>query len=269
MDDGRLTVFKWLSRSATGQASNTRATTYHGPGRGAANSIVALLNAFRLTSARRYFEKAETLIRRCIHPHDDIASRQLLDAENRWSYTVFLQALGRYLDDKAVLGELDCRYAYARQSLLAYARWMADHEYPFLEKPAILEYPNETWAAQDMRKCEVFLHATRHALDDDRPRFEERAVFFYRAALDGLYRFPTRTCARPVVLMLALGFMYIAWQSGRLGPASPGPQSCDHGAPSEFVPQRSIAIRRARRLVLAAAAILAVVFAWLAATRIS
>ena len=33
-------------------------------------------------------------------------------------------------------------YAYARASLLHYARWMADHEVPYLSRPERLEYPD-------------------------------------------------------------------------------------------------------------------------------
>ena len=37
-------------------------------------------------------------------------------------------------------GELDAMYAYARASLLRYARWMAEHEVPTLSRPEVLEY---------------------------------------------------------------------------------------------------------------------------------
>ena len=40
------------------------------------------------------------LIRRCIHPDDDLEARNLHDTERRWYYTVFLQALGSYLHEK-------------------------------------------------------------------------------------------------------------------------------------------------------------------------
>ena len=39
MDDGRKTVFRWLAGGATGWASGSRSEDYHGPGRGAANSV--------------------------------------------------------------------------------------------------------------------------------------------------------------------------------------------------------------------------------------
>ena len=43
MDDPRGTVLKWLSRTPTGLATESGAGGYHGPGRAAGNSILALL----------------------------------------------------------------------------------------------------------------------------------------------------------------------------------------------------------------------------------
>ena len=206
MDDGSKTVFRWLANGATGLASSSRTPSYHGPGRGPANSVLALLDGHRLTREDRFLAKAEELIRRVIHPADDVPARNLLDAENRWFYTMFLQALGRYLDYKAELGQLDFMAAYARASLLHYARWMAEHEYPYLEKPEILEYPTETWAAQDMRKSEIFDYAARHTTGAERQRFRERAEFFFRSSTTALSEMPTRTLCRPVVLLLSYGF---------------------------------------------------------------
>lgn len=260
MDDGARTVFRWLSLGETGLASATASETYHGPGRGAGNSITTLLNAFRLTGRHAYLSKAEALLRRCVHPSDDVAGRNLLDAERRWSYTVFLQALGRYLDDKQNLGQLDSMYAYARAALLRYVRWMDGHEYPYLERPEILEYPTETWAAQDMRKCDVFLFAERHAEPADASRFRVRAAYFHDAALEFLLRFDSRTLARPRVLLLSYGFMLSTATSRGLEPAAVPRIDYQAGPPQSFVPQKQIAFARARRLaiVLAIALIVAV-----------
>ena len=253
MDDGRKNVLRWLSRSATGLASATRTPAFHGPGRGAGHSILALLDGHRLTGERRFLAKAEQLIRRCINPSDDIASLDLLNAEEKWSYTVFLQVLGKYLDHKAELGELDVPYAYALEALLRYARWMAEHEYPYLEKPEILEYPTETWAAQDMRKCEVFLFASQHAAGPERSRFLERATFFYDYSVSALRASPTRTLARPMVLLLSNGFMYAGGRAAvERGPGPPVP-AAQFGDPIRFVPQKTIA--KKRLLILAAAGV--------------
>jgi hypothetical protein len=252
MDDGNKTVFRWLARGATGLASASRTPFYHGPGRGAANSVAVLLDVHRLTGDPAYLAKAEELIRRCIHPSDDVPARNLLDAENRWFYTMFLQSLGRYLDHKAELGERGLAYAYARASLLHYARWMADHEYPYLEKPEILEYPTETWAAQDMRKSEIFKYAAKHSSGEERARFLERSEFFFRYSTTALSGMKTRSLARPVVLLLSFGFMHAYFQKRpeeAAPPPEPGPH--DFGRPEVFVPQKVVAIRRFKLLALA------------------
>jgi hypothetical protein len=249
MDDGSKTVFRWLDRGYTGQASASGSVLYHGPGRGAANSIVALLNGHHLTSRHEFLEKAEQLIRRCIHPSDDIASRDLLNAEQRWFYTVFLEALGRYLSYKEERGDIDRMYAYARASLLHYARWMADHEYPYLDKPEKLEYPTETWAAQDMRKRNVFEAAANYTTGGERERFLERAAFFYHASTTTLRGMATKTLTRPVVVMLATG--YASHFHGLDNASSSGGAQLDFGIPERFEPQKL----RARRRAVAVAAI--------------
>lgn len=253
MDDGRQTVFRWLASGATGLASATGSTTYHGPGRGPANSILACLVAHRLTGERRFREKADELIRRCIHPADDLEARNLLDVERRWYYTVFLQALGTYLHEKSERGENDEMYAYAQASLLHYARWMARHEVPYLSRPEVLEFPNETWAAQDLRKAEVFWWAAGHAPEDERAVFTERARYFFGDAVARLHASPTHHYTRPLVLALRNG-VHVSWFEAAAGRSLwPKAIHATFGRPASFRPQRAVAIARARLLLAAAA----------------
>lgn len=206
MDDGRKSRFRWIDRRDTGLASGTRSPDFHGPGRGAGNSINALLDAHRLTDDSRYMEKADALVARCVHPADDPAAIDPLDAENRWSYTVFLQALGKYLDHRAERGLIDARYAYARGALLGYANWMCENERPYLDTPERLEYPTETWAAQDIRKAAVFEFAARATSDAAaRTRYLARAAEFVDYAVATLQQMPTGRLTRPIVLLLAYG----------------------------------------------------------------
>jgi len=258
MDDGSKTVLRWLTGSHTGLASATNSPDYHGPGRGAGNSILALMVGHRLTGDRRYLAKAEELVRRCIHPADDIGARELLDAERRWSYIIFLQVLGKYLDYKVELGENDWMYAYGRDALVHYARWMADHEYPYLDKPEILEYPTETWAAQDIRKSEVFTLAALFSDTGDRSRFLERAAFFVDASLAALIASPTRSLARPVVLLLSNGFMSVAQ---RVPVARPAPvhRQAESTPPAAFIPQKALAKKRLQQTAVAAMLLVAIV----------
>jgi hypothetical protein len=247
MDDGRKHVLGWITSAPTGYASSTGSTLYHGPGRGPAYSIQTLLNAHRLTAEDRYLVKAEELLRRCIHPDDDIEALNLLDAERRWYYTVFLQAVGGYLLYKEQRVERDDTYWYARASLARYARWMTDHEYPYLDKPEILEYPTETWAAMDMRKSEVFCHAARYAEPGERERFSEKAKFFFDYSVRTLLSSPTGRLARPLVVLLSNGNA-LSWlvacgvPSESVEPASPKP----FGPKRPFTPQRRVAVTRLR-----------------------
>jgi hypothetical protein len=261
MDDGRRTVLRWLSRAPTGLASATQSPDYHGPGRGAGHSIQALIDGHRVSGGARYLRKADELIRRCVHPADDIASRRLLEAELRWSYVVFMQSLGKYLDHKADLGEDDDAASYARASLLHYARWMAEHEYPYLQKPEILEYPTETWAAQDMRKAEVFLYAARYGRAEERERFLDRARYFFDESLTTLAASETRTLARPMVLLLSNGFMVAGFDAARAAWSS-GESKASFSPARPFVRQKTAAKKR----LLGAAAVFVTVLLLLLVT---
>jgi hypothetical protein len=245
MDDGERTPLRWLARGATGKASSTASEIYHGPGRGAGNSIVSLLVGHQLTGEGRFLAKAEELIRRCIHPADDPDVLDLLNREARWSYTVFACALGRYLDYTAERGTFDQMHGHARESLLMLVRWMEGHEYPYLDRPGELEYPTETWAAQEMWKSEAFAFAAKYSGDAAlRERCLERAEFFFDYAVRTLSQMPTRTCTRPVVLLLSRGHMH---DQVRLQAPVLEREAGWIAAPREsFEPQKVRALRRAR-----------------------
>ena len=262
-DDGRRAPLGWLASGPTGVVSRVGGDREHGPGRAGGNSVNALIDAHRLSGSRAYLDKAEELIRRCIHPADDIGARDLPDSERKWYYVIFLQALGKYLDWKADLGEFDRMHDYARASLVTYARWMAIHEQPFLDHPERLDHPTETWAAQDMRKSEVFKLASLHAAPADREVFLERSRFFFDYSVRTLQSMPTRTLTRPVVLLLTNGFMdaYFQRHGVLVAPASPTPVT-DFGTPEPFVAQRVQAVRRVLLIAASAAVAAAGLLAW-------
>lgn len=246
-DDGNKTVFRCLDRGPTGHITDSH-NGYHGPGRSSGNALRTCIDAHWITGQQRFLDKAHQILQRCIHPHDNIADRHLENIEQRWFYTMFLKALGRFLDHKAELQQLDEHYAYARAALLHYARWMADHEYPTLDKPDILEYPTETWAAQDLRKSDVFVYAALHADPADRKRFVERAHFFYDKSLATLAEMPTRNLTRPAVLLLTNGLL-LPWLRKHPDAAAPPPDvQPDFGHPLRFESQKHRAIRRAKRI---------------------
>jgi len=266
MDDGSTTPFRFLARGYTGVASASRTYEYHGPGRGSGNSLNALVDGHRLTADGRFLEKAEQLIRRCTHPRQDIGALTLLDAENRWFYTMYLQALGKYLHWKIERDELDAMYAYGRDVLLHFARWMAEHERPYLERPERLEFPTETWAAQDIRKSEVFDHAARHGSANERSRFTERAEFFFQYSIDTLSAMPTRSLARPVVLLIVHGLLRAHARTHGVSEAPPAREEWASRWPlgEVFVPQKARAKKRLAQIAIGGVGAAAVMIAmWL------
>lgn len=173
-----------------------------GPGRASGNALSTLTDAYRLTCKKKYLLYAEKIIYTCISPQDDIEKRDLLDVENRWMYTVFLQALGKYLDSKYESGDFDHAFGYARKSLIEYARWMAENEEPYLSRPEKLEYPNETWAAQEIRKANVLFYAVRYSKPDHGNQFLKKAETLFLGAVESILTFKTRTLTRPIALLM-------------------------------------------------------------------
>ena len=175
--------------------------------RGTGNAVSAALDAFKVDGERKFLLRAEALLRGALHPGDDIDARNLLQPEAAWSYSVLLAALAKFLELKRELEEFDDAFAFAREALLSYARWMVRNEYPYLQRPEKLEYPNETWAAQELRKCVVLHHAARYAELVERDHFLGKARELWSASAADLSRFPTSRCTRPLALMLQNGWV--------------------------------------------------------------
>ena len=209
-DDGGLTRLGKLIPGPTGLASRTIDDGYHGPGRGAGNVIYTLLDALDLTRDERYLVKAEELIRRCVHPDDDRDAFGLAsDPEYRWSYTAFLMSLIRYLETKVERDELDQAYAYGQATLVAYARWMREHELLSSAKKDQLDIWSETWPAQDLRKGLILMSASRHLEDrEERAAFFERGREMYEGAVGDVLDWDEerRTLARPLFLVMRYGY---------------------------------------------------------------
>lgn len=201
--------------ASRGGVSNDKVYVFDGPGRASGNALNTLLDAWELTSDSNYLFYAESVIFRCVSTTDDFTSMNLLNAELRWMYTIFILALGRYLDLKQAAGDLDTAFHRAREILLYYASWMAENEYPYLDKPDILEFPTETWAAQDMRKADVFAYAACHEEHEDKQQlFIRKSRFFFDSSVTSLGKFESHWFTRPVVLMLTNGMKHLSVRYG-------------------------------------------------------
>ena len=239
MDDGSRTLLGLVDDGPTGLASKTSTPDFHKPGRGAGNSINALLDAYTLTRRRGYLQFAEMLIQRVIHPHEDVAAIKFDEPETRWSYLVFLQVLGKYLDQKLEWGETDYLFWYARGALLNYARWMREHEQPYKDVLHKVEIPTETWPAHDIRKCHVFHLAARYAAPEERAGFTARATYFYDRCMADLSSFPTARLTRPQVILCVYGVVHGYYlRDPHVAQLPPEPRH-DFGPPVEFETQRA------------------------------
>lgn len=176
--------------------------------RGTGNAITTCLDAYEVSGDCEWLSQVANILQRTLHPQDDISLRDLLNAEIGWSYTVLLVSVTKYLDKKSELNQYDESFQHARLSLLHYADWMVKHEYSYLDKSEILEYPNETWAAQDLRKSVIFYQAARYTSDkNQQDLFVQKSRFFYKYAEQELKLHESSKFTRPVALMLQNGWI--------------------------------------------------------------
>jgi hypothetical protein len=85
---------------------------------------------------------------------------------------------------------------------------MTDNERPYLDTPEKLEFPNETWAVQDLRKSNVLLYSLEYAGPPFRQDLFEKATFYKNQSINGVDKFPTKNLTRPIVLLLQNGLIY-------------------------------------------------------------
>ncbi len=222
---------------------------YYGPGRGPANSLNALLDGHRLSGDNAFLAKAEQIIRRVVHPTEDIKRHRLDEPEERWFYVMFLQVLGKYLGYKLERGQTDRVFDYGRASLVHYARWMAVNERPWLDEPHKLEFPTESWAAQELRKSDAFFLAAAFApTEQERMTYLERGAFFFRDGIDTAMSMPTKVTCRPIAIALSSGFVGSALEAN--APALLPPSDYRHAPQPMFLPQKKSAKRRLKRIAV-------------------
>jgi hypothetical protein len=240
MDDGTRNVLGIVDDGPTGLAC----CSDRGPGRGAGNSVSVLMDAWSLTREDRYLAKADEIIRRTVHPTDDVNSKHLLDVEKHWSYTVCLTSLAKYLEMKAEADQIDFSYAYARASLLHYAEWMADNERPYFDQAEKLEFPTEAWAAQEFRKANVLRLAAKYADPALRERLWRRGMELSDRAWTDLMRFESRTATRAMAVLMVEGTKDCYFRTNGLNPENRKPANTDFGTPVAFATQKQRVLRR-------------------------
>ncbi|WP_417538415.1 hypothetical protein [Marinobacter sp.] len=127
--------------------------------RGTGNYLNALLDASLLEPGKDWLKQAEMVISKTIHSADNIEDRNLMEVETGWSYLILMTSIARYLHIKREFGDTDTHFTYAHDAFMHYAHWMLENERPFLSDPEQLEFPNDTWVAQDTRKAMLMFQA--------------------------------------------------------------------------------------------------------------
>ncbi|WP_420933450.1 hypothetical protein ACOJR9_13455 [Alteromonas sp. A081] len=157
--DGTLLNALLLVKNAGTEGLKNVKTGQYPLDRGTGNYLQALMDRYAVLNDTSDLKKCAHIIKHTVSPSDDITQRQLSNVEATWFYTVFFQAVCRFIQVKEQLNQNDNDYSYAVYSLTHYVKYMLEHEYAYLDKPDILEFPNETWTGQDLRKLCLFAFA--------------------------------------------------------------------------------------------------------------
>lgn len=172
--------------------------------RGVGNYVNALLDSLAVTNDRRYLQRAEQVIAATFNPEDEVEDRNLKDVESTWFYTIFLQSVIRFLEVKKQYGETDTlSFTTALKAFMKYAEWVQENEKPYLSEPEILDFPNDTWVAQDMRKACILFYAGAYAESEmARSGFVARANEFYSGVVETLAKSDTQHFSRILAILM-------------------------------------------------------------------
>lgn len=169
--------------------------------RGTGNYLNALMDAWFLNLSGPWLSKAENVLDNTIHPSDDIPKRELLSVETGWSYLVLLTSLARYLRLRQLLIGRDEHWSYMHSAFLHYVEWMEKHETLFLMASERLEFPNATWAAQDIRKSSIIFQGA-HCCPERYENYSEKGNKWLDSTLTYLAKSHERHYSRVQIILL-------------------------------------------------------------------
>jgi len=175
---------------------------FHPFTRATGNLVNTLLDLYLLDLEECYLTQCSEIIENTVHPADDIEQRNLLDIENNWSYTVFLQALHRFLRVKQANGFFDEHYFYARDCLVNYALWMSENEKSYLSFSDQLEHPNHTWTAQDLRKVDILANAGAFCNSTQMDKLNNKRKELLHSCMNTLAQSHEKTYTRIIALLM-------------------------------------------------------------------
>jgi len=170
--------------------------------RGTGNYLTALIDASIAAPECDWLSKAGAVIYDTVHPEDNVAARNLLDSETGWSYLILLSAIARYLHEKHALNQIDNSYQYAAASFLTYTHWVQQNERPFLTDITQLEFPNQTWVAQDIRKAMLIFQAAELTRGTEAESLQKTGQEWLKEICDTLETSNEREYSRILVILM-------------------------------------------------------------------
>jgi hypothetical protein len=115
---------------------------------------------------------------------------------------------------------------------------MVDNEVAYFDRAEKLEYPIETWAAQEFRKANVLRLAAQYAEGPLRQRLIDRGNELAERAWSDLLRFESRDVARSVALLMTEGSRDSYWRRRPVSSMPALAEEFDFGPPQTFIPQK-------------------------------
>nr|WP_136251725.1 hypothetical protein [Ningiella ruwaisensis] len=170
--------------------------------RGTGNYVNILLDAYEMSGDSAYLSNAERVILCTIDENDELNDGRFYDIENTWFYTVFLQAVSKYL---FLLGTGHIKReasTFILNAFIHYLDYICEHERLYLDHAERLEYPNDTWTAQDIRKVQLLCIGTWFVSAEKADSYIAKAKQLNAEIYNKLKESPENVYTRLLVLMM-------------------------------------------------------------------
>ncbi|WP_395344610.1 hypothetical protein PN836_007550 [Ningiella sp. W23] len=192
---------KLLLGTGTGTTRNS-ITNQYPLDRGTGNYLNVLLDAYDVSLDEHYLSEAERVIVCTIDSDDKLSDGRFDDIEGTWFYTVFLQAVAKYL---YILGAMKLSRPAAQTILstfLHYIDYILQHEKLYLDQADKLEYANDTWTAQDIRKVQLLGIGSWFVNENKAREYREKSQALHRQIVERLENSDESEYTRLLVLMM-------------------------------------------------------------------
>ncbi len=214
MDDGTRTVFRWLAAGATpGLRRASGHPLYHGPGRGPANSLNALVDGYQLTARAQISRQGGADHQACHAPARRHRSSTTCSMPNvNGSTRCSSRRWAEYLDVKVERrrARRACMPGHALASCTTRGGWQITSIHISTSRRC-WSFRRRRGRLRTSERATSFITRKSHASDPaERARFRDHAGFFFDNSIKTLTAAPTRALARPVIVLLTSGRLH-AW----------------------------------------------------------